>query len=729
MGRGPIKFMLLVEDNPGDARLIQEMFKEQGSASIEFKHVERMKDAENFLGTRSADIILLDLGLPDAQGLDAVRRAHAAAPDVPLVVLSGLDDESMAIQAMQEGAQDYLIKGQIEPRELVRALRYAVERKVIEETLYEEKERAQVTLDCIGDAVISTDISGNVRFLNVVAEIMTGWSLKEVVGRSMTEVFQIVSADTRMTIPDLMVNAAEKNRTGSLPNNCVLIRRDGSEIFIEDSVAPIHDHGGRVIGSVLVFRDVSEARAMAEQIAHSAEHDFLTGLPNRLLLNDRIGQAIALARRNQNKAALLFMDLDGFKHINDSLGHQIGDKLLQSVANRLRDCIRAPDTVSRQGGDEFIVLLQGLTRPEDAAVAAQRLLSSLAETFFLGQKNLHITTSIGLSLYPDDGSDAETLIKNADTAMYQAKENGRHGFKFFKAEMNVRAVERQSIEEDLRLALERSEFTLHYQPKINLSTGAMTGAEALLRWTHPTRGSVSPAQFIPIAEDSGLILPIGAWVLREACRQTQAWLDDGLRIGTMAVNVSAIEFRNNNFLEGLFAILSETGMDPRALELELTESVLMRTPAVTTSILTQLREKGVQVAIDDFGTGYSSLSYLRTFPLDALKIDQSFVRQITDPTDETTIVSAIISMGRSLGLRVIAEGVETAEDLAFLQARQCEEVQGYFICRPIPAEQFGNVLRHGLSLPNFVAGTQPDARAAERRLRKSRAVKSGKPAA
>jgi diguanylate cyclase (GGDEF)-like protein/PAS domain S-box-containing protein len=702
MSRRPIKFILLIEDNPGDARLIKEMFKEQGYQSIELKHVECMKDAESFLGDRSADIILLDLLLPDAQGLDAVRRAHAAAPDVPLVVLSGLDDESMAIQAMQDGAQDYLIKGQIEPRELLRALRYAVERKVIEESLYEEKERAQVTLDCIGDGVISTDIAGNVRFLNMVAEKMTGWSLKEVIGRSMADVFQIVDADTRMTIPDPMMNAADdKNRTVNPPSSCALVRRDGSEIFIEDSIAPIHDHGGGVIGSVLVFRDVSKARAMADLIAHTAEHDFLTGLPNRLLLKDRIGQAIALAQRNQGKAALFFMDLDGFKHINDSLGHQIGDELLQSVADRLRDGIRAPDTVSRQGGDEFIVLLQGIDRPESVAIAAQRLLSSIAEPFILGQKNLHITASIGVSLYPDDGADAETLIKNADTAMYQAKENGRQSFQFFASEMNVRAVERQSIEEDLRLALERGEFTLNYQPKINLATGAMTGAEALLRWTHPVRGSVSPAQFIPIAEDSGLIIAIGAWVLREACRQTQAWKNDGLHVGTIAVNVSAIEFRNENFLEGLFTILNETGMDPKSLELEVTESVLMRNPSVTASTLKQLREHGVQIAIDDFGTGYSSLSYLRKFPLDSLKIDQSFVRQISDSTDDTTIVSAIISMGQSLGLRVIAEGVETAEDLAFLKGRRCEEAQGYFICRPIPAEQFAAVLRQGLSLPSL----------------------------
>jgi diguanylate cyclase (GGDEF)-like protein/PAS domain S-box-containing protein len=692
MFRRPIKVILLIEDNPGDVRLIREMFNEQGLQNVELKHVERMEDAERCLALRAVDIILLDLGLPDVQGLEAVQRARAAALGVPLVVLSDMDDESMAIQAMQEGAQDYLIKGQIEPRDLVRALRYAVERKIIEEALFEEKERAQVTLDCIGDAVISTDISGNITFLNLAAEKMTGWPLEEVAGRPMSDAFRIVNADNRKAVPSLMATSLEQDQTDNLPLTGVLMHRNGTNIFIEDSVAPIHDHAGLVIGSVLVLRDVSAARAMAEQIAHSAEHDLLTGLPNRLLLNDRIGQAIAFAQRNRDKVAVLFLDMDGFKHINDSLGHPAGDRLLQCVADRLRDCVRAPDTVSRQGGDEFIVLLQGINQPEDAAVAARRLLKAFAETYSMDRHSLHITTSIGVSLYPDDGTDAETLIKNADTAMYQAKENGRQSYQFFRPEMNVRAVERQSIEEDLRRALERKEFTLYYQPKIDLATSAITGAEALLRWTHPARGSVSPAQFIPIAEDSGLILPIGAWVLGEACRQAREWTQARLPFGTMAVNVSAIELRSEGFLEGLFSILGETGLDPRVLELELTESALVKNAEVAVSILQSLREKGIRVAVDDFGTGYSSLSYLTRLPLDALKIDQSFVRQIADCLNGTIIVNAIISLGRSLHLRVIAEGVETSEDLAFLRDQKCDEAQGYFFSRPVPAGQFAALL-------------------------------------
>ena len=699
MSKKSIKVVLLVEDNPGDARLLREMFNEQGSYDTELRHVESMSEAEKHLAERAVDIILLDLGLPDAQGLGAVRRAHAAAPHVPLVVLTALDDESLAAQALQEGAQEHLIKGQIEARGLFRALHYAIERKTMEEALFVEKERAQVTLNCIGDAVVCTDISGNITFLNLVAEKMTDWSWQEAVGRPVAEVFRILDASSRETTPNPTEMAIGQDRTVHLPSNSILIRRDGFEIPIEDSVAPIHDRKGQATGAVSVLRDVSVARAMALQMTHSAEHDFLTGLPNRMLLNDRIRHAIALAARHKTKVAVLFLDLDGFKHINDSLGHPTGDKLLESIAKRLVECIRGSDTVSRQGGDEFVVLLSEMGQSEDAAIMARRMLQAVAEAHSVDQHDLLVTTSIGVSVYPDDGLDADTLIKNADTAMYQAKENGRQSYQFFKPAMNARAVERQSIEESLRRAVERHEFALHYQPKINLRTRAITGAEALIRWTHPTRGLLSPADFIPIAEDCGLILPIGNWVLSQACKQARAWVDAGLPATTVAVNVSAMEFWDENFLESLFEILSETRLDPRALELELTESVLMKRAESTAAVLQILRERGVQVAVDDFGTGYSSLSYLRKFPIDALKIDQSFVRQITTGGDDATIVTAVIGMAQSLNLRVVAEGVETQEELTFLKAHQCEEAQGYYFSRPVPPQQFARLLRGGLPEP------------------------------
>ncbi len=696
MSERPIKTVLLIEDNRGDARLLREMLNEQTSDHIELTHVETLADAERLLAQKAVDVVLLDPGLPDAHGLGAIRRTRAFAPQVPLVVLTGLNDESLAVRALQEGAQDYLIKGQIESRGLRQALRYAVERKAMEEALFLEQERAQVTLNCIGDGVICTDISGKVTFLNVIAEHMTGWPLLEAAGQSIGQVFRMTDPKCRDVVEAATVPLHGKVRPAHLPLTCILIGRDGVETPIEDSIAPIYDRHGLPTGTVVVFRDVSVARAMALKMAHEAEHDSLTGLPNRTLLMDRVNQAIAFARRNQKQVAVLFLDLDGFKHINDSLGHPMGDKLLQSIAGRLVDCGRASDTISRQGGDEFVVLLAEVEHSEDAAIAARRMLRAVAEPHSVDQHDLHVTTSIGVSVYPDDGVDAETLIKNADTAMYQAKEGGRQNYRFFKPEMNARAVERQFIEEGLRRALERKEFTLHYQPKINFRTGAITGAEALIRWTHPTRGAVPPGEFIPVAEDCGLILPIGNWVLRRACEQARAWLDAGLPMATMAVNISAMEFRNESFLSGLFEILKETGLDPHSLEIELTESILMKHADSVASVLQAVRARGVRVALDDFGTGYSSLSYLRDFPIDALKIDQSFVGQITTARDDASIVVAVIRMARSLKLTVVAEGVETLQQLAFLQAHECDEAQGYYFSRPVVPDQFARLLTTGI---------------------------------
>ena len=701
-----LKIVLLVEDNPGDARLLREMFDLEGMKSTELTHVGSLGDLEKHLAGHPVDVILLDLGLPDAQGLEAVKRARAAAPRVALVVLTGMDDEALAVQALQEGAQDYLIKGQIDRRGLRRALRYAIERKIMEDALSEEKERAQVTLNSIGDAVICTDSAGNVTFLNTAAETITGWAREDAAGRPMVEVVQILNGATRVPVADPMARAMRTDEAVHLPANSILLRRDGSEVPIEDSVAPIPAGAGKATGAVIVFRDVSETRALVQQMAYSAQHDFLTGLPNRMLFNDRVGQAIAFSARHRNKIAVLFLDLDGFKHINDSLGHPIGDKLLQSVTQRLVDCVRGSDTVSRQGGDEFVVLLSEVKHLEDAAITARRMLQAVAQVHSIDLHDLHVTASIGISVYPDDGVDAETLVKNADTAMYQAKEKGRQGYQFFKPAMNARAVERQSIEEDLRRALKREEFCVLYQPKIDLKTGEVAGAEALIRWIHPTRGMIPPAQFISVAEECGLILPIGAWVMREVCRQARAWTVADLPPTTVAVNVSAMEFRVEEFPDTLFAILEETGLDPTRLEIELTETVLLKRADSVASILRRVRERGVQVALDDFGTGYSSLSYLRRFPVDALKIDQSFIRQITTAGEDTAIITAIIAMARSLNLRVIAEGVETLEELTFLRAHHCDQAQGFYFSPPVRADQFERLLRGSNADPDFGHGTR-----------------------
>ena len=418
-----------------------------------------------------------------------------------------------------------------------------------------------------------------------------------------------------------------------------------------------------------------------------------------MLLHDRLTQAIGLARRHGHHLAVLFLDLDRFKHVNDSLGHETGDRLLQSVGARLTTCVRRSDTVSRQGGDEFVLLLSEVEHADAAAAVAHKVIATLAAPHAVAGHELHVTTSIGISIYPDDGQDAETLMKSADTAMYCAKDAGRNNYQFFTPEMNARAVERQWIEAGLRRALERQQFELHYQPKMNLETGAMSGAEALIRWRHPERGLIFPTQFVPIAEDSGIIVPIGRWVMREACREARSWIDAG-RPMAVAVNVSAIELRDPDFLDHVCSALTESRLEPRYLELELTESVLMQHTESTASVLQALRNMGVQIAIDDFGTGYSSLSYLQKFPVDTLKVDQSFIHEITAHPDCAPIVSAVISMGKSLNHRVIAEGVETLEQLSFLQARQCGEGQGYCFSPPLAAEAFASLLHMDAPLPS-----------------------------
>jgi diguanylate cyclase (GGDEF)-like protein/PAS domain S-box-containing protein len=689
--------LLLIDDDPCHTKALKEALIARSDGPWEFEWVRTLSCGLERLNHEGVWAIFLNLFLPDSRGVDTFDRLRLLTSTTPIVVLGGVDDEDICKTAMLHGAQDYLLEGHVDSYSFARAIRDIIEREVARQELFIEKERAQVTLNSIGDAVLSTDISGNVTYLNAVAEQMTGWSRKEAVGHALTEVFKIIDGGTHGPSPNPMELAIQQNRAVGLAANCTLIRRDGHECVIEDCAAPIHDRDGQVTGAVIVFHDVSTAQAMVLEMSHLAQHDALTGLPNRLLLSDRLTQAVSLARRNQNQVALLFLDLDGFKHINDSLGHAIGDKLLQSVAARLSACVRKSDTVSRQGGDEFVILLLEIGHTADAAISATKILTELKRVHSIGEHRLHVTASIGISTYPENGEDAETLIKNADTAMYHAKEYGRNNYQFFQKEMNLQAVERQSLEGQLRYALEREELLLHYQPKINLKTGVITSVEALVRWRHPERGLLLPGQFLAIAEDSGLILGIGRWVLREACRQTRAWLDAGLPAVPVGVNISSLEFRSGHFFEGVQVALKDTRLDPQYLELELTETVLMRYAESTTSALAELKTIGVRLAVDDFGTGYSSLSYLTRFPIDTLKLDQSFVHDITASADDAIVVSAVISMGKSLKHTVIAEGVETQEQLAFLRAAGCDEGQGYYFSRPMVSHQFAKLLQAGKS--------------------------------
>src|ERR1700676_5480992 len=480
--------ILLIDSNAETAGKIRSALAAAGSDSFKVECVRQLSDGLERLSNRGIAAILLALSLPDCEGIEAFDKLFAIAPDIPILILGGSTQETIAKEAVARVAQDYLRPDHLDAYSLARALRNAIERKSIEDALFVEKERAVVTLNSIGDAVLCTDVLGKITYLNLVAETMTGWRREEAIGKSLAEVFQIIDGATRKPARDPMEMAVEQNRTVGLTLNCVLIRRDGFESPIEDSAAPIHDRAGRVIGAVIVFHDVSAARAMSLQMTYSAQHDLVTNLPNRLLLSDRISQAISLARRQRRPLAVLFLDLDRFKTINDSLGHAIGDQLLQSVSKRLLASIRRSDTVSRQGGDEFVILLSEVTHPEDAATSARQILHSLSAPHSVGTQNLYVLGSIGISLYPEDGEDAEMLIKNADTAMYHAKESGRNTFHFFKQEMNLKAVDRQLIESSLRGAVERNEFLLHFQPKVNLDSGEITGPQALRRGQPPEGG-------------------------------------------------------------------------------------------------------------------------------------------------------------------------------------------------------------------------------------------------
>ena len=567
-------------------------------------------------------------------------------------------------------------------------------RKAAEMALYEEKEKIRVTLNSIGDAVIATNRMGIVTFINPVAEDMTGYSSAEAIGRPIEDIMPLCDAENGAPTVNPIRVALHENRIVGMAFNCQLIGRDGRRYAVEDSAAPIVDALGQQSGAIIVFHDVSEARAMAFKMTHLAQHDALTDLPNRILLRDRTSQALEHAARSGQRVAMLLLDLDNFKAINSTVGHAVGDALLKQIAERLRGELRVGDTTSRQGGDEFMILLPALVEVAYADVVARKLLALVATPFLHAGTRYDLTASIGLSLYPDDSEDQDSLYRHADAAMYYAKQDGKNRYRFFSADIEESLQARNGLERGLRAALDNGDLAMVYQPKIDAASRRIVGLEALIRWRRPNGEVISPAHFIPLAEETGLIVQIGAFVLDAVCADL-ANLTASECECRVSINISGREFQEADFALRVQAALARHGVAPALLELEITEGTLMRDIAGSCANLLRLKEIGVSISIDDFGTGYSSLAYLKNFPIDVLKIDQSFVRDMLDSKSDVAIISAIIHLANSLGLELLAEGVELEAQSAALLALGCPFMQGYLFAKPAPLEQLLGCLRAG----------------------------------
>ena len=798
--------LLMVEDNPGDARLVQVMLADAGGFDVAW--VERLDDALVHLSSKETDVVLLDLSLPDSHGMDTVRGVRGAAPDVPIVIFTGLDDEEVGLKAVQEGCQDYLVKGQGDENLIRRTINYAIERKAGEEALRESEDRYRGLVELSPDAIL-VHRKGEIVFVNQASVDLFGATApEEMVGKTLTDLVHpdyrdAVSAAlaargeqgaeeryleekllrldgraidvevaggpisykgkpaTQLVVRDITerkraeeglrlaatvfqttaeaivvtdsnnrikaVNPAFSRITGYGPEEVVgkdpgvlksgrhdsdfyhvmweeieadghwegeiWNRRKAGDIYPQWlSISSIKDSAGNLVEHVAVFSDITKRKQDEEQIRRQANYDALTGLPNRTLFMDRLSRSVVASRREGGMVALLFIDLDRFKVVNDTLGHAYGDLLLEKAAKRLTGCVREADTVARLGGDEFTIILRDIHRGADAAKVAEEVIEALSKAFQLDGNEAFIGASIGITIYPSDADDPSTMLRNADMAMYKAKEAGRNAYRFFTQEMDEQALTRMTLEHDLHHALDRDEFEIHYQPILDAKEGTVTGAEALLRWNHPERGTISPADFLQVAEDTGVIMELGEWVLRTAAHQVKAWRDAGLPEFWLSVNLSSAQVKRGLTAARTREILEEAGLPPEAVTFEITERLTMGDTKASQQWLESMEAMGCGLSVDDFGTGYSSLSYLRRFSVDMVKIDRSFIAGVADKAEDAAMVEAVLALAHSLGLKVVAEGVETEEQRAFLLDRQCDMVQGYLFAKPMGREAFRDFL-------------------------------------
>lgn len=679
--------VLLVEDNLPDVYYLKELLSD-AECILEVKNARSLSESITLLGKEHFNLVLLDLDLPDSHGIQTAIQLRQQTPSIPIVVLTGLADEELAFKSLQMDMQDYLIKGQINRDQLVRSIRYAIERKQVLEDLREREERYRTLFNsidegyCVIEMRIEPDQPLDFRFVEVNHAFENQSTLKDVEGKWMRDLrpdheeswFEIYR-DVALTGKPIRF----EHCSTSLKNRCFTLYAFRIGPPEQKRVA-------------ILFHDITEQKRMGDEIKRIAYHDDLTDLPNRRLFLDIVNLRVAEARRNKNKLAILYMDLDKFKDVNDTLGHDAGDELLKEVANRLKLSIRESDTVARVGGDEFNIILANITNTEDITTVAQKIIESFNENFMIAGHDLHITTSIGIGIYPDDSDEIETIFRYADQAMYKVKEMGRNTFQFYNQDINIHSLERKKLERRLRRSVELGELEMHYQPLIDIKTGRIVCAEALVRWNHPDMILLESSGFIDVAEETGFIINIDEWVLKAVCEQLKIWMNNGVPPLRFTVNLSAQQFENPDLPKKIAHLLNDSGVPADSLILEIKESIAMNNAKLTAARLTELTKLGIHISLDDFGTGFSSFKYLKRLPLEHLKINQSLIRDIVADPDSRMIINAIASMAHNLNLNVTAVGVEDEDQLSFLREAECNEAQGYYFSRPLPAQEFAELI-------------------------------------
>ena len=664
-------------------------------------------EALRFVEENTPDLVVTDFKMPNMDGAEFIRRfrERSALAEIPVIVITIYEERDFRMRALEAGATDFLNSPvdhqefltrarnllKLRKQQIILAVRADTLEKELkhsersrEQVLRDSKERLAQVIDTVPAMVSATDVDGRILFINAYQAELAGIKPTDVIGHDANTLFGDDHSARGQALDRKVFSSGR-----SLPSfeeelvDCKGVKR----VFLTTKT-PLHDGSNAIVGVLTSSLDITDRKRAEDHLLYMAHHDVLTGLPNRALLSDRLRREIARTRRGDRPFALHLVDLDGFKNINDGLGHTAGDGYLKEVANRLRSLVRDTDTVARLGGDEFAILQTHVTRSEEAADLAGRVIEAISAPWTVAGDQVAASASVGIALHPSDGADAQELLKNTDLAMYRAKTDGGSIYRFYASDMNCRAREALDLDAGLREAVAHGQFVLYYQPQIALRTGQIVGAEALLRWQRPGRGLIAPTEFLARAEENGLIVPINEWVLREACREAKSWQQHGLESVRIGVNLSSIQFYKQNVPLLVAKALAETGLEPWRLDLELTESIVLQNTETITRDLQQLRALGVGISIDDFGTRYSTLNYVKHFAVDRLKIDQCFIREIASDPSDAAIVRAIVSLGHSLEMELVAEGVETAEQLALLRAEGCDEVQGFYFGRPMQAEDF-----------------------------------------